>query len=49
MERPDIPRLLGQLEKRGCTIDLALDHGYPGLVVVAEAALGPEWPGSRPG
>jgi len=23
MERPDIPRLLGQLEKRGCTIDLA--------------------------
>ena len=23
MERPDIPRLLSQLEKRGCTIDLA--------------------------
>jgi KUP system potassium uptake protein len=23
MERPDIPRLLRQLEKRGCTIDLA--------------------------
>jgi KUP system potassium uptake protein len=23
MERPDILRLLGQLEKRGCTIDLA--------------------------
>jgi KUP system potassium uptake protein len=23
MERPDIPRLLAQLEKRGCTIDLA--------------------------
>ena len=23
MERPDIPRLLEQLEKRGCTIDLA--------------------------
>jgi KUP system potassium uptake protein len=23
MERPDIPRLLGQLQERGCTIDLA--------------------------
>ena len=45
MERPDIPRLLGQLEKRGCTIDLADVTYFVGHETVTRREDGKGLPG----